>query len=303
MTRFVAADGTRYAVTPSGDGVPILLLHGFTGSGADWAPVRPALERLTRPVAVDLLGHGRSDAPGAPARYAVERQAADLAAFLRADGLAPAHIAGYSFGARVALRLAVDDPDVVRSLFLESPSAGITDAAVRAERRAADERLARLLETEGIGAFVDRWEALPLFAGELALPAETRDAIRAERLRNDPRGLAASLRGAGQGVMAPLHDALADIAAPTTVIAGALDQAGLPRAESVAHAVPSARLVVVPGVGHAVHREAPGRFARELATHLVRASEFCTSDRCVVPDAAPVPTPIAPTPDPARSRP
>ena len=299
MTGFIAADGTRYAVTRSGIGVPVLLLHGFTGSGADWDPFRPALERLTAPVTVDLLGHGTSDAPADPARHAVERQAADLAAWLHADGLAPAHVVGYSFGARVALRLAVDHPEVVRSLVLESPSAGISDAAARAERRAADDRLAQLLLTDGIAAFVERWEALPLFAGERTLPAEARRAIHAERLRNDPRGLAASLRGAGQGTMIPLHEALPGIAVPATVIAGGLDEAGRPRAESVALAIPAARLVVVPDVGHAVHREAPARFARELAAHLVRSSEFCTSDRCVVPDAAPTPTAIS---TPTRSR-
>jgi 2-succinyl-6-hydroxy-2,4-cyclohexadiene-1-carboxylate synthase len=268
------------------------LLHGFTGSSADWAPFRPALERLTQPVALDLLGHGSSSAPRDPARHAVERQAADLAAFLCTEGLAPAHVMGYSFGARVALRLALDHPDVVRSLVLESPSAGIADEAARADRGAADERLAQLLETDGIAAFTNRWEALPLFATERALPATTQAEIRAGRLRNDPQGLAASLRGAGQGAMVPLHDSLSHIAVPATVIAGAQDQAGLPRAESVAHAIPSARLVVVPEVGHAVHREAPARFARELAAHLVRSSTFCTSDQCVVPDAAPIPTAI-----------
>ncbi|MFN8621641.1 MAG: alpha/beta fold hydrolase [Chloroflexota bacterium] len=295
-TTYTAPDGTRYAVTRSGQGTPVLLLHGFTGRADDWMPFRPALERLTAPIAVDLLGHGASDAPHDPARHAVERQAADLAAFLRAQGAAPAHVAGYSFGARVALRLAVDHPDVVASLLLESPSAGIADPDARAARRAADDDLARDLERDGIAAFVERWEALPLFAGERALPAADRAATHAARLRNDPYGLAASLRGAGQGAMAPLHEALATITVPTTVIAGALDQAGLPRAQSVARAIPSARLVVVPETGHAVHREQPARLARELAAHLVRSSSFCTTEQCVVPDAAPALTA-------ARSRP
>ena len=297
MTAFIAADGTRYAVTRSGFGAPVLLLHGFTGNGADWEPFRPALERLTQPVAVDLLGHGASDAPRDPARHAVERQAADLAAFLRAEGLAPAHVLGYSFGARVALRLALDQPDVVRSLVLESPSAGIADDAAREERRAADERLAQLLERDGITAFTDHWESLPLFATERALPAATQEEIRAGRLRNDPLGLAASLRGAGQGAMTPMHADL-PITVPVTVIGGALDQVGLPRAQSVAAGVGSARLVVVDGAGHAVHREQPARFARELAAHLVRSSDLCTSEQCVVPDAAPVLTPVTA----ARSR-
>lgn len=280
-------DGVGYAVARSGEGVPVLLLHGFTGSSADWEPFRPALERLTAPIAVDLLGHGASDAPSDPARHALEAQAADLAALLRSLEAAPTHVLGYSFGARVALRLAVDHPDAVRSLVLESPSAGIADPGARAERRAADEDLANLLERDGIEAFVDRWESLPLFATERSLPHADRAAIRAARLRNDARALAASLRGAGQGVMQPLGDALTGIGVAVTVLAGALDRAGLPRAESVARAIASARLVVVDGAGHAVHREAPARFARELAAHLVRSSEFCTSERCVVPDAAP----------------
>jgi 2-succinyl-6-hydroxy-2,4-cyclohexadiene-1-carboxylate synthase len=274
-----------------------MMLHGFTGSSADWEPFRPALERLTAPIAVDLLGHGASDAPPDPVRHAVERQAADLADLLRTMGAAPAHVVGYSFGARVALRLAVDHPDVVRSLVLESPSAGIADPAARAERRAADEDLARLLEREGIQAFVDRWEALPLFATERSLLDEERTAIRAARLRNDPRALAASLRGAGQAAMEPLTHALTSMAMPVTVLAGALDPVGLPRAESVARAIPSARLVVVAGAGHAIHREAPVRFARELAAHLVHSSEFCTSERCVVPDAAPT-VPVTPIESP-----
>jgi 2-succinyl-6-hydroxy-2,4-cyclohexadiene-1-carboxylate synthase len=297
---WTASDGVAYAFRRSGDGPTVLLLHGFTGSAADWEPFRPALERLTSPIAVDLLGHGASDAPDDPARHAVERQAADLADLLRAGGAAPAHVAGYSFGARVALRLAADHPDVVMSLFLESPSAGIAEAGERATRRAADETLACLLETDGMAAFVDRWQALPLFATERALPETDRAAIRVARLRNDPRGLAASLRGAGQGAMAPLHAALPAIAVPITIVAGALDPAGLPRAESVASAIPSARLVVVDGAGHAVHREQPARLARELAGHLVRSSTFCTSERCAVPDAAPV---LAPTSSPAGSRP
>lgn len=293
---FAASDGVRYAFRRSGVGSAVLLLHGFTGRGADWEPFRPALGRLTMPIAVDLLGHGASDAPGDAQRHAVERQAADLAAFLRAEGLAPAHVVGYSFGARIALRLAADHPDVVASLVLESPSPGMPDPTARATRRAADEELARMLDWEGIAAFVAHWESLPLLATERDAAPEERARLHAQRLANDPHGLAASLRGAGQGSMAPLHDVLPGIGAPTTVIAGALDQVGLPRARSVAQALPGARLVVVPAVGHAPHREAPATVLQELAAHLVRHSEHCTSEQCgTLPDSDPA--------TPARSRP
>jgi 2-succinyl-6-hydroxy-2,4-cyclohexadiene-1-carboxylate synthase len=290
--RVSARDGTRYVIEVGGAGPAVLLLHGFTGSGAEWEPFLPALQRATTTVTADLLGHGGSDGPSDPARHALERQAADLAAILLRLELAPVHVVGYSFGARVALRLALDAPEAVRSLVLVSPSAGIADEAERAARRAADERLARLLETDGIDAFVRHWEALPLFAPERHLPSEVRARLHAARLANDPAALAASLRGAGQGVMAPLHGVLGQLGVPVTLLAGALDPLGTDRARAVAAAIARARLEIVAGAGHAPQREVPGVVARAIAGHLVRASEACSADRCAV-----VPGVGSPAPD------
>jgi 2-succinyl-6-hydroxy-2,4-cyclohexadiene-1-carboxylate synthase len=263
----VAVNGVHYEVRMSGAGAAALFLHGFTGSSADWEPFLPALETVATCVAVDLLGHGGSDATADPARHALERQAADVADLLDELGAVPATVVGYSLGARVALRLAVDRPEVVRSLVLLSPSPGIPDAAARAARRDHDEALARQLETSGLEAFVDTWEAQPLFAAEAALPATTRGLIHEARLRNDANGLAGSLRGAGQGRMTPLHDDLRRISVPTTVVAGELDTSG-ERARTVAAAIPGSRLVVLDGVGHAVQREAPGVIERLILEHL-----------------------------------
>jgi 2-succinyl-6-hydroxy-2,4-cyclohexadiene-1-carboxylate synthase len=259
----VAVDGARYEVRVGGHGPAVLLLHGFAGRAADWAALLPDLRRAMTTVAVDLLGHGRSDAPAGAARHAVERQAADLAVILRAVGCAPAAVIGYSFGARIALRLAIDSPEVVRALVLESPSAGIADPAERARRRGADEALAASIERDGIEAFVDTWwETTPVFASERRLPAATQARFRAGRLRNRPDGLAASLRGAGQGAMEPLHERLAGIAVPVLVVAGALDPTGVERARTIATGIPGARLAVLDGAGHAAHRESPAAFRR-----------------------------------------
>lgn len=262
-------DGIALEVRAAGTGPAVLFLHGFTGRGADWAPFLPAVRAIGhRTLVVDLLGHGRSDAPADPAEYAVERQAGRLASLLRGRDAVPAVVVGYSFGARVALSLAIGEPAVVRALVLESPTAGVADADARAERRAADAALADAIELDGVTAFVDRWEANPVFASELGMPERRRARLRRERLRNRPGGLAGSLRGAGQGGMAPLHDRLADIAVPTLVIAGGTDAVGLERARAVASGIPAARLVVVPGRGHAVHREAPSTFRHLLIDQL-----------------------------------
>jgi 2-succinyl-6-hydroxy-2,4-cyclohexadiene-1-carboxylate synthase len=235
------------------------LLHGFTGRNAMWAPFLPMLRRHMSTIQVDLLGHGRSDSPTDPARHAVERQAADLAAILRRLDAGPVAVLGYSFGARVALALALAESSLVTRLVLESPSAGISDPDEREARRAADHALAGEIERDGIPAFVARWESLPLFASHAALPPAVRARLHAQRLRNNPAGLAASLRGAGQGAMAPMHDRLRGIRVPTLVVAGADDPAR-PRAEFVAEHIPGAALATIACAGHTPHLESPARF-------------------------------------------
>ncbi len=259
-------------VLTEGEGPPILLLHGFSGTARTWAAQIEALSPHHLVIAPDLLGHGESDAPTEPARYALEHQADDLADLLALLEASAVTVVGYSMGARLALVLALEHADLVARLVVESPSAGIADSVERTRRRDADEHLAADLERDGTAAFVDRWEALPLFANQASLPAERRQRLHMERLRHDAAALAASLRGAGQGVMAPLHDRLREITVATLVIAGGLDPVGLARASVVADGIPGARLAVVPDVGHAPHIEDPDAYRRLIDQFLHQSS-------------------------------
>ncbi len=262
------SNGLRWEVRVRGSGRPLLLLHGFTGRGTSWADHAPALARRFRLITVDLPGHGRSGIAQDPARMSVERTADDLVEILGRLDATPAHVLGYSLGARIALRLAIAHPEVVARLMLESPSAGIADPGERARRREADETLAQRLERDGIADFVTTWERSPVFETHAALAPALVARQRAIRLASDPVGLAASLRGAGQGAMEPLHDRLAAVRAPTLVIAGALDAVGRPRAELVAAGIPGARLALLEGVGHTPHLEAPAAFRRLVVDFL-----------------------------------
>jgi 2-succinyl-6-hydroxy-2,4-cyclohexadiene-1-carboxylate synthase len=256
----MTVDDLRWEVRMRGSGVPLLLLHGFAGRGSAWAGHAAAFARRFRLVVVDLPGHGRSGIPADPTRASVERSADDLATILRRVDAAPADVVGYSLGARIALRLAIDHPDVVRRLVLESPSAGITAEDERRSRREADEARATRLERDGIEAFVDEWEREPVFASHASMPAVRLARLRDGRLRNRAGGLATSLRGAGQGSMEPLFDRLSEVQAPTLVIVGQLDPAGLARARAIAAGIPGARLATVPAAGHTPHLETPSTF-------------------------------------------
>ncbi len=259
-----------YRVTMAGDGPGIVFLHGFTGSGSEWAPFVETVAASHATVTVDLLGHGATSRPTDPARYVLERQASDLAAIIAALDCGPAIVVGYSYGARIALQLATDHATRVAGLALESPSAGIPNDEDRAARLDADAALAAGLERDGIDAFVERWTALPMFAGERRLPDPVRADIDRRRRANDPAALAAALRGAGQGAMSPLDDRLGAVTVPTAILAGALDPTGLARARVVAAGIPGATLEVLEDVGHAPHREAPDRFAAWLAASIDR---------------------------------
>ena len=231
----------------------LLLIHGFTGSGAAWEDHVAAFEDQFEVIAVDLPGHGASHVAAS-----VEATAEDLA---HRYGSRHPHVLGYSLGARIALRLAAVHPASVRRLILESPSAGIEDTDARTARRFADDQLADDIERDGIEAFVDRWERMPIFATQDQLPDEVKARQRAIRLASSPHGLAQSLRFAGQGVMEPLHHRLASVIAPTLVIVGHLDPARA-RAEQVAAGIPNARLAVIDGAGHTPHLERPDAFRR-----------------------------------------
>ncbi len=264
----IAVNGIRLNLERVGAGPPLVLLHGFTGSAATWTPHLDAFAGHFSVIAVDLPGHGASDTPADPARSGMKQCVADLLALFDRLEIERVSLLGYSMGGRVALNLAIAAPERIRALVLESASPGIADLEERLARRRSDAALADMIEREGIEAFVDYWERLPLFASQAALPAATRDRQRAQRLANTARGLATSLRCIGTGMMAPLHDRLGEIQFPVLLIAGELDEKYFRLGQDIAGALPTARLVVVPDGGHATHLEQPEVFHRHVLEFL-----------------------------------
>jgi 2-succinyl-6-hydroxy-2,4-cyclohexadiene-1-carboxylate synthase len=164
-------------------------------------------------------------------------------------------------GGRIALRFALEHPDRLWGLVLESASAGIEDEDERRARVESDEKLAQRIESEGIEAFVDYWESIPLWASQSRLPHEKRQALREQRLRNNVTGLANSLRGMGAGVDAPVYDRLSYLNVPALFIAGELDEKYRGTALRLASLLPNAEAMVIPDAGHAAHFEQPAAFA------------------------------------------
>lgn len=256
----------------SGGGI-VLLLHGFTGSGAGMRGLaRPLTEAGFAVVAPDLPGHGTAAVPPAGATIETAMAAAVAALDRRGAGQAGrAHWIGYSMGGRAALAAALAHPERVASLVLIGASPGIEDDGERQERRSADEALARELEAGGLTAFVDRWMAQPAFAGQARLGHRHLRQARAQRLSGTARGYAASLRGMGQGAQPSYWGRLGELRAPVLLVAGAEDEKYVEIARAMAQRLPDARVELIPGAGHAAHLEAGDAVARAILDHLRRS--------------------------------
>ena len=264
----VQVNGVYLNVEMAGSGPPVLALHGFTGNRSTWDRLVQVAQREFTIVLVDILGHGDSDVPEDPERYRMEQCITDLMGVLDHLKIRRACFLGYSMGGRIALSAATAIPERCAALILEGASPGLANSEERAQRVRSDNALAAFTEEQGVESFVDRWEQVPLFASQAQLPHEARQALRAQRLRNNAKGLANSLRGIGTGVQPPVHDRLSHLAMPVLCIAGELDTRYSAIAEEMCRALPDGRFRIIPGAGHNTHLEQPDLFNQAVLKFL-----------------------------------
>ena len=228
-----------------------LLLHGFTGSPASFDRLSlPRRERVLRPA---LVGHASNTSVASGFREEVQK----LAAYVRSEDAGDLHVIGYSLGARLALGLALDAPELVRRLTMIGGSAGIEDPERRHARAVADDSMAALLRCQGIPAFLERWLAQPALSGQQDLPAPLRADKFVERNSHDPDTLAIALAALSKGRMPSYWPRLGELAVPTTLIVGEHDANFVTEAHAMAAQIRDATVIIVEGAGHDVVLEKP----------------------------------------------
>jgi pimeloyl-ACP methyl ester carboxylesterase len=271
--RFVDVTGGRLHVRELGPptGMPVVLLHGASGNLED---MRVALgDRLAaryRVILVDRPGHGWSDRPGGDADASPARQAALIAEALEKLGVQRAIIVAHSFAGAVALGLALDHPARVASLVLLAPVSHPWSTGISS--------IYSLTAAPGIGQLFARTLVLPIafpfldtFAGVVFAPQPlpsnyVRDTAAALVLR--PAEFFANAKdvaGLLDGVTAQ-YRRYGEIAAHAVIIAGDRDTIVSPRihAQALAAQLPHAKLVMLPGVGHAVQHVAADLVSAEI---------------------------------------
>ncbi len=245
---------------------PLACLHGFTGDADSWDAVLAGLPATLEVIRPSILGHDRSrPAPSQTFIQEVDRLAAEL--YQRAGS--GYHLAGYSMGARLALGLLIRHPSLFVAATLIGVHPGLASENERDKRRAADDKLARLLEEQGLERFVDFWQQVPLFSSQQFLPRQVLAVQREHRLAHSAEGLASALRTLSLGAMPDFSRDLAKVEQPVHLMVGGLDEKFQRLATSMVDTLPQATLELVPGVGHNLLLESPEVVASALHQALV----------------------------------
>jgi 2-succinyl-6-hydroxy-2,4-cyclohexadiene-1-carboxylate synthase len=265
----VVIDDISYHVELCGTGFPLVLLHGFTGDRSTWTPFCERWGKHSQLIIPDIIGHGDTDSPMDVERYKIEATARDLAGILDCLEISQIDLLGYSMGGRLALTFALIFPERVRKLVLESASPGLVTEEERKQRRMNDAKLANFIKENGITAFVDYWEDIPLFSSMKTLSPEIRGEIRKQRLKNSPIGLANSLIGMGTGSQPSWWGyPLKNLPCEVLLIAGGKDQKFCRIAEKMAMAIKNNKLEKIANCGHAIHVEECEKFGTIVSDFL-----------------------------------
>jgi pimeloyl-ACP methyl ester carboxylesterase len=252
-------DGEGLAVYETGEGPPLVLIHGFSVDHTWWDRVVPALAKRHRVVTVDLLGHGRSPKP--TEGYTMEEHADRVAEELQERGVDRATVVGHSLGGAVAVALAERQPRLVRRLMVigtgpEDPDGASGNPFVLATFLPVTGHLIRAFEPHDL---------VRAFLEDTLLPEVDLSPEQAEAPEHPTwqayHGSAFGFRDYRSDT--PLDTRVKRLGVPFAAIFGADDDEA---DKGIRYrAVPGARVTVLPGLGHSPQLERPGRVARLIS--------------------------------------
>lgn len=245
-------------------GIPLVLLHGFTGHRDDFAQVLSGLSQGRRVLAPDLRGHGESGRAAGPEEYTFFECMADLLAFLDALGIEKCDLLGHSMGGMVAVRFALEHPTRLRSLILMSTSAsGFGDETNESLRKGSafvkDAGLAPLQEAMETVGRAEPDPVIKLWAQRYWAHQRRRYAAM------DPNAYLGFATAMIEQVS--VSSRLHEIRLPTSILIGSEDSDFLAGADELFAGIKQATLYTMEGAGHHPHEEQQEQFYSAFARH------------------------------------
>jgi 2-succinyl-6-hydroxy-2,4-cyclohexadiene-1-carboxylate synthase len=245
---------------------PLLLLHGWMGSSDDYREVIDLLRWRFNCIAIDLPGHGQTEVIGSALGYDFVNTARGIIQLLDSLAIERCSIAGYSFGGRLALYLALEYPERFDKVMLESASPGLATELDRQARVIQDWQIIDRLETDPFADFVRDWYRQSLFTGIENHP-NFDNLIHRRIATNRPNDLIKSLERAGLGMQPYLGDRLKLHDRPISLIVGGLDRKFVDINREIDRECPQITLKIVPDCSHNVHFQNPQAWSDYLTTN------------------------------------
>jgi pimeloyl-ACP methyl ester carboxylesterase len=241
-----------------GDGPYLLLVHGFLSGRSQWLPNLKALAEVSRPVVVELFGHGRSPSPEDPAAYTPQAYVAAFETIRLRLGAERWFLCGQSLGAALTLRYALDHPDRVLAQVFTNSNSALAEAGWAERIRPGLEAQARRLIDDGREA-IDGHALNP--ARSKRLEPEVRKKLTEDVAMHDPRGLAWS--GLYTVPTSSVRDRIRENVVPTLMVVGEREERFAAHRHAADEAMPHLETVALDG-GHAVNLDATEAFNREV---------------------------------------
>lgn len=246
----------------------VLFLHGFTGCAEDWLPVFEQMPDKYNYIALDLIGHGKSDAPGDVTKYSTESLLAQLKYVKDHLTSNKIFLLGYSMGGRLALNYAINHPDDIKGLILEGSSAGIKNDDERKKRFEDDLKVVEFIETHTLEEFIEMWHDQEIFNTQRRFSNDKLKKIKKKKASGSKIGYANMLKGFSTGVMTPVHDKLKKIPLKVLLITGDLDSKFTGINARLSRRFFKAKHKIVRNSGHNTHLEEPKRFIEIVTNYL-----------------------------------
>jgi 2-succinyl-6-hydroxy-2,4-cyclohexadiene-1-carboxylate synthase len=242
---------------------PLLLLHGWMGNCADYLEIIEVLKSRYYCIAIDLPGHGKTEVIEGDISYGFIHTATGIIQLLDSLGIGRTSIAGYSFGGRLALYLALEFPDRFDRVILESASPGLNSEIDRHARIIQDWQIIDRLETDNFANFVRYWYRQPIFS-EIDRHPDFNKLIQRRIETNQPDNLIKSLVYSGLGMQPYLGDSLKVHTQPISLIVGELDRKFVDIGRAMAQSCPATTLTIIPNCSHNVHFQQPQAWIQHI---------------------------------------
>jgi len=254
MTQAIECD---YSI--SGDGPPLILIHGIGAARRTWDRAMPLLTHHFTVVTYDLRGHGTSPLPDG--RFGLDELVADLERVRARTGFEQAHFAGHSLGGMIGPAYARAFPERVLSLGLLSTAAFRTEDD-SAKVRAVVQAMRTNSVPEILATLANRWFTDAFIKAHPAVIEARMDQV----IGTDTEVFLNVFDIYAETEMAPW---LAEVTAPSLVLTGENDGGCPPRLnEQIADIMPNAKLVVLPDVKHSIMLECGDLVAEHILSFI-----------------------------------